>query len=89
MVSLQDSLSSTATTFGSGGNRIGKGSYNGGSSIVNARGFGSADPADPKKSRTKLAKASLTDEQRKAMKKNGKKFLSSSRILIRKSKQDP
>ncbi len=65
------------------------GSYNGGSSTVNARGFGSADPADPKKSKTKLAKPSLTAEQCKAMKKNGKKFLSSSRIIIRKSKQEP
>jgi hypothetical protein len=68
---------------------MGKGSYNGGSSIVNAHGFGSADPADPKKSKTRLAKASLSDEQRKAMKKNGKKFLSSSRIIIGKSKPNP
>ncbi len=65
---------------------MGKGSYNGGGSILDARGFGSGDPADPKWGTTKLTKASLTDEQRKAMKKNGKKFLSSSRIVIGNSK---
>lgn len=68
---------------------MGKGSYQGGSSILSARGFGTADPADPKKSRTALAKSSLTDEQHKAMKRNGKKFLSSSRIFIGKPKQEP
>jgi hypothetical protein len=67
---------------------VGKGTYNGGRSILSARGYGSSDPADPKKSRTKLAKASLSSEQRKEMKSKGKKFLSSSRIIIGKSKQE-
>ncbi len=53
---------------------MGKGTYNGGSSMFTARGFGTLDAADPKSGKTKLAKASLSKGQRKDMKKREKSF---------------